>query len=67
MKKHKEKRQVGRPRLPVALAKSEALRFRLTPVEKRHLVEMAEKQGTSYALLARSFVMEKLDEALQAA
>jgi hypothetical protein len=66
-KEKKQKRRVGRPRLPVDKAKSESLRFRLTPVEKQRLLELAESQGTSYALLARSFVMEKLNEAGQAA
>ena len=57
-----EKRKPGRPRLPEGEAKTEALRFRLTPSEKECLVELARKAGTSWALLARNFVMQKIAE-----
>ena len=66
-KEKKQKRRVGRPRLPVDKVKSESLRFRLTVSEKQRLLALAESQGTSYALLARSFVMEKLNEVAKAA
>lgn len=67
MMKSEKKRKIGRPKLPVGVVKSEVLRFRLTVSEKRLLSELAENQGTSYALLARAFVMEKLNEAGKAA
>ena len=67
MTKSEKKRKIGRPRLPVDVVKSEVLRFRLTVSEKRLLSELAESQGTSYALLARAFVMEKMREVVKAA
>ena len=57
-----EKRKPGRPKLPGGEGKTEVLRFRLTSSEKDCLVELAEKAGTSWALLARSFVMQKIAE-----
>ena len=67
MTKSQEQSNVGRPKLPVDVVKSEVLRFRLTVSEKRLLSELAESQGTSYALLARDFVMEKMSEVVKAA
>lgn len=62
MKTRSEKRSVGRPRYPKGTARTLSLYFRISEQELSRLEALAKKNGTSAGILARAFVMERIEK-----
>ena len=56
------KARIGRPRYPQGTARTLGLYFRVSEQELSRLEALAKEKGTSAGILARSFVMERVEK-----
>ena len=54
--------KIGRPRYPQGTARTSGLYFRVSEQELSRLEALAKEKGTSAGVLARAFVMERVEK-----